>query len=125
MNAAPLVPLLAALALSGADAVAAEPDAACARISCSASGINPDLIRDAARAPAGQHPRQVRQSQRSAPGELPVDPWKRQLGGGPEPEDEQCILNFGIGGALGQKGYLGSHVLGRSQTWREDAAPSK
>jgi hypothetical protein len=52
---------------------------------------------------------------------LPVDPWKRQLGGGPEQEDESCILNFGIGGALDRKGSVGSHFLGRNQVWREEA----
>lgn len=126
MDAPRLVaPALAALLLAfGADAMAAAPDAACAKINCSASGVNPDLIRDAARAPAGARPRQASQAGRSSPGELPLDPWKRQLGGGPEQEDEQCILNFGIGGALKQNGYVGSHVLGRAQVWREDATPA-
>jgi hypothetical protein len=105
------VVILTALAwASGPRALAAAPEPACARISCSASGIAPELLKERTRQPA-------RAVQRDSGGALPVDPWKHRLGGGPEQEDAQCLLEFGIGGTLDRKGTLKSHILGQGKTW--------
>jgi hypothetical protein len=107
-----------ALMLAASLACAAPPGPAGAKINFSASGVAPELLKDTAPAPRA---RAAAPPVRGSGGAMPVDPWKRQLGGGPEQEDESCILNFGIGGALGGKGSVGSHFLGRSQVWREEA----
>ncbi|MFL6706957.1 MAG: hypothetical protein ACJ8HI_01975 [Massilia sp.] len=51
------------------------------------------------------------------------DAWDRQLGRDPGREAYNCVLGFGIGGALARDGFVGTRALGRTQVWRDGQKP--
>jgi hypothetical protein len=102
----------------------AGPASPCGPSGCGATGVDPAVLREAARPAAAS-----RLAPAANKGSLAVgardDSWERRLGGRPGQEDYNCALSFGIGGSLGKDGFLGTRVLGRSQVWRDGAAEAR
>jgi hypothetical protein len=110
------------LALAGA-----QP--ACSGGLCGASGLSAKALNDFARAdravanvsaPASaggsDGARQLRDELRRA--EPSRDPWNRHMPVRPDLESYDCILSFGVGGEMAKGGFVGSRVLGQTQSWR-------
>lgn len=112
--------LLAAIALIlMLPAWAAPGDGACTGGLCGASGISSKLLTEAAPAEKDR-PTPREQPQRTA---TATDNWRRYL---PEREENyNCALSFGVGGNLSKDGFLGSRVLGQTQTWRAPESKDK
>jgi hypothetical protein len=116
--------LAAAVLFAAAGLAHGAPTSACSDGNCSASGVAPGLLREAARASV------VTTGRLDGPlhGKLeprPADTWEHALGVRPGQEAYDCALSFGIGGALGKDGFLGTRVLGRTQVWRDSPAAAQ
>ncbi|TFW19891.1 DUF2147 domain-containing protein [Duganella callida] len=94
--------------------------AACANGLCGASGLSAQALSAAAKEdkrPADTLREEPRRQQ------APRDGWRRYL---PEKDENyNCALSFGVGGNLSKDGFLGSRVLGQTQTWRAPADSGK
>lgn len=108
-----LLPWIAAAGLAPLPARAQRVDV-CALVSCSASGQRAVLIAE----PAPARPRPAAPPAQPVQADTTRDPWARRFQGREAEDDDVCLLNVGIGGQLGRKGSVDSHVLGRRQVWR-------
>lgn len=97
---------------------AAQDRSACRLVDCSAAGLRPQVLRQAVEEAAAAPSRRSDAGDRLRPLKAPGDAWSRNLAGRPGEEDYSCVLGFGIGGQLGKQGFLGTRVLGQTQTWR-------
>ena len=102
---------------------AAAADSACANGLCGASGVSLKALDAAAREdpPATAMPARE-QLRRSEPQR---DAWSRNLGTREDRENYNCALSFGIGGQLSKDGFIGSRVMGQTQTLRAPESSSK
>jgi len=97
-------------------AFAAPADGACANGLCGTSGLSLKALDAGAREdkpPATSPARE--QLRRSEPQR---DAWSRNLGARDDRENYNCALSFGVGGQLSKGGFVGSRVMGQTQTWR-------
>ncbi|NYE60076.1 hypothetical protein FHW58_001228 [Duganella sp. 1224] len=123
------VELIAAMAMAlslGQPAWAAPADGACANGLCGASGLSLKALDAAARddklAAQSSSGGLREEFRRTAPQR---DAWTRNLGAREDRENYNCALSFGIGGQLGKDGYIGSRLMGQTQTWRAPDGGSK
>lgn len=116
--------LLPTLLLAAAGLAHGAPSGSlCGQGGCAATGVDPALIREAAR--AGARDPAATPSPRLA---LPAagkaaTAWERQLGGPGAQEAYDCALSFGVGGSLGRtagggEGFLAGRILGQTRVWR-------
>ncbi|WP_343729930.1 hypothetical protein [Duganella sp.] len=101
----------------------AAPNAnACANGLCGASGLSLKTL-EAATHEEKPATGSVREELRRA--EPQRDAWIRNLGNREDRENYNCALSFGIGGQLGKDGFIGSRVMGQTQTWRSPGGDTK
>jgi hypothetical protein len=111
--------MLCLLALSMAmpvSAWAAPSDSACANGLCGASGLSLKALDAAAREEKLAASTPAREELRRS--EPQRDAWSRNLGARDDRENYNCALSFGVGGQLSKDGFVGSRVMGQTQTWR-------
>ncbi len=111
--------ILYLLALSLAmpvSAWAAPADSACANGLCGASGLSLKALDAAAREEKPAITTPAREELRRS--EPQRDAWSRNLGARDDRENYNCALSFGVGGQLSKDGFVGSRVMGQTQTWR-------
>jgi hypothetical protein len=116
--------MTAALLCCAAMQAWAGPASPCGPAGCGATGVDPAVLREAARADAGSRLAPAADKAGLAVGARD-DSWERRLGIRPGQEDYNCALSFGLGGSLGKDGFLGTRVLGHSQVWRDGAAEAR
>jgi hypothetical protein len=101
----------------------ADPEAAiCADGMCSASSLSAQVLKDVARSDKPVAPNASREELK--PTTPPRDAWNRYLHPREDRENFDCILSLGVGAELSNKGFIGTRVLGQTQTWREPGAGS-
>ncbi|MRW93185.1 hypothetical protein GJ699_24640 [Duganella sp. FT80W] len=97
---------------------AAPAENACANGLCGASGVSLKTLAAAApeeKPAAGGLREELRRT------EPQRDAWNRNLGVREDRENYNCALSFGVGGQLSKDGFVGSRVMGQTQTWRAPA----
>jgi hypothetical protein len=120
-----LVPgLLPTLLLAAAGLAHGAPSGSlCSQGGCAAAGVDPALIREAARA-ASRDPAAAPSPRLALPAAgKPATAWERQFGGPGAQEAYDCALSFGVGGSLGRtaggsEGFLATRILGQTRVWR-------
>jgi hypothetical protein len=116
--------LALAIALPASAAPAPAPEDACANGLCGASGVSLKALDAAARESRPAQSTPARDEPRRS--EAQRDAWTRNLGVRDDRENYNCALSFGVGGQLSKDGFVGSRVMGQTQTWRApDSGSSK
>lgn len=99
----------------------AQAQTLCGTVSCSATQIAPDTLRqiaaaETARAHATMAPGTADRNRRLA---SMRDQWDQNIARPEDQEDYACLLSFGLGGQLEKMGFVGTRVLGKTQVWRK------
>jgi hypothetical protein len=111
----------ATLALAAAALpAAAQTDSICGGGRCSASGLQPQVLRESTGTLAAKSPNAMSSAafHDAQPTQPARDAWDRHIRGRAGQEEYDCALSFGIGGELAKQGFLGTRVLGRTQVWQ-------
>jgi hypothetical protein len=116
--------LLPTLLLAAAGLAHGAPSGSlCSQGGCAAAGVDPALIREAARA-GGRDPAAASSARLAPPAAgKAATAWERQLGGPGAQEAYDCALSFGVGGTLGHtagggEGFLATRILGQTRVLR-------